>query len=231
GLERPAPVVVFFYGGSWEKGSKDRYLFVGQAFASAGAVVVIPDYRTWPEVMFPAFLEDGAKAVAWVQENIGRFGGDQEQVTLMGHSAGAHIAAMVALDRSFLTAAGGEPAGLDALVGIAGPYDFLPIRDPTVKKIFDVDDEQRTQPINFVRPGAPRTLLLHGGDDTTVVAKNSRNLAKALVDAGVPVDLHIYDEIGHLEIVAALAAPLRWIADTREDAVRFLDLEKADPTS
>lgn len=230
-LEGPAPVVVFFYGGSWQTGSKERYLFAGEAFASSGAVVVIPDYRTWPEVMFPGFIEDGAAAVAWVQNNIDRFGGDPGRISLMGHSAGAHIAAMLALDRSFLDAAGGQPDRIDALIGLAGPYDFLPIQDRTVQKIFDVEDRERTQPSNFVRPGAPRTQLLHGDDDTTVVARNSRNLAAALERAGVPVDLRIYEGIGHLEIVAALAAPLRWITDSRKDVLRFLGLEEAERSS
>ena len=228
GLRAPAPVIVFFYGGSWQTGSKDRYLFAGQAFASAGAIVVIPDYRTWPEVMFPDFIEDGAQAVAWVEDNIEGFGGDPERISLMGHSAGAHIAAMLALDRSFLTAAGANPDRLEALIGLAGPYDFLPIRARTVKKIFAVEDRQQTQPITFVRPGAPRALLLHGDEDGTVLAKNSRNLAAALERAGVPVTLEIYEGIGHLEIVAALAAPLRWLADSREDVLRFLGLEEAE---
>lgn len=223
-LKAPAPVIVFFYGGRWESGSKDSYVFAAQAFASAGAVVVIPDYRLYPEVIFPTFLEDAAAAVAWVQHEIARFGGDPARLALAGHSAGAHVAALVALDRSYLEAAGGAPEQIDALIGIAGPYDFLPIRDPTIKQIFAVDDLQQTQPITFVRPQAPRTLLLHGRDDRTVGPHNSEHLAAALEQAGSEVTLHLYDRIGHIEIVAALAKPLRWLAPTRADALRFLGL-------
>lgn len=224
-----APVVVFFYGGSWESGAKERYLFAGEALASAGAVVVIPDYRLWPEVRFPEFVADGAAAVAWAQDNIAGHGGDPARIAVTGHSAGAHIAAMIVLDRSYLEGAGGDPEQLDALIGIAGPYDFLPIQDQTVKKIFSMPDMAATQPITFVREGAPRALLLHGRDDRTVLLRNSANLADALRAAGNEAELRLYDDIGHIEIVVALAAPLRWLADTRADILAFLGLGEKEP--
>jgi len=224
GISSAMPVVVFFYGGSWESGVRERYLFAAQALASAGAVVVIPDYRLWPEVKFPTFVEDGAAAVAWVQERIGAFGGDPARIAVAGHSAGAHIAALVVLDRSYLEAAGGDPTQIDALVGIAGPYDFLPIRDGTVKKIFAVEDIAATQPITFARAGAPRALLLHGADDRTVLPANSERLAAALEREGSAAEVRIYHGIGHIEIAAALAAPFRWLAPTRADILAFLGL-------
>ena len=73
------PVVVFFYGGSWQSGRRQDYSFVAQALTSRGCVVVIPDYRLYPEANFPAFVEDGAAAFAWVHEHISRFGGDPGQ--------------------------------------------------------------------------------------------------------------------------------------------------------
>lgn len=219
-----APVVVFFYGGSWETGARESYLFVGEALASAGAVVVIPDYRLWPEVMFPAFVEDGAAAVAWVQANIRDHGGDPSRIAIAGHSAGAHIAAMVALAPDYLAAAGGEPEAIDALIGIAGPYDFLPSEDRTIQRIFAVDDPPSSQPVNVVRDDPPRTLLLHGRDDRTVLPRHSLLLRDALEEAGGRTELELYDGIGHIEIVGALAPPLRWLADTRADVVDFLGL-------
>src|SRR4051794_11872106 len=89
-----APVVIFFYGGYWQGGSKSEYFFAAQGLVSKGFVTVMPDSRISPDVVFPAFVEDGATAVRWVHDHIAQFGGDPNRVYLMGHSAGAHIAAM-----------------------------------------------------------------------------------------------------------------------------------------
>ena len=218
----PAPVVVFFYGGRWVAGSKTDYRFVGEALAARGFVVVIPDYRLYPEVRFPTFVEDGAAAVAWVRRNIGRFGGEPWQIHLMGHSAGAHIAALLALDRRYLAAAGVEPGTLESFVGLAGPYDFLPLTDATVKRIFAADDLAATQPITFAEGSAPRALLLHGGDDRTVLPRNSQHLAAALEAAGGRAQLRLYPDLDHVALVAALAAPLRWLAPVLDDVTGFL---------
>ena len=223
---RPAPVIVFFYGGSWQAGDKDRYRFVGQAFASLGAIVAIPDYRLYPEVIFPGFVEDGAAAVAWVQHQIASRGGDPARIALVGHSAGAHIAAMVALDGRYLQAADGDPARLSAWVGLAGPYDFLPAEDPAVRRIFDVPDPPASQPVNRVSDAAPPALLLHGLDDRTVLPANSRRLALALQEAGSTAHLRLLEGVGHIEIIAALAAPLRWLAPVRPAIATFLDLRE-----
>jgi acetyl esterase/lipase len=218
----PAPVVVFFYGGRWEAGSKADYRFVGEALAARGFVVVIPDYRLYPEVRFPTFVEDGAAAVAWVRRNIGRFGGEPWQIHLMGHSAGAHIAALLALDRRYLATAGVEPGTLESFVGLAGPYDFLPLTDATLKRIFAADDLAATQPITFAEGSAPRALLLHGEDDRTVLPRNSQHLAAALEAAGGRAQLRLYPDLDHVALVAALAAPLRWLAPVLDDVTAFL---------
>jgi len=218
----PAPVVVFFHGGRWEAGSKADYRFVGEALAARGFVVVIPDYRLYPEVRFPTFVEDGAAAVAWVRRNIGRFGGEPWQIHLMGHSAGAHIAALLALDRRYLATAGVEPGTLESFVGLAGPYDFLPLTDATLKRIFAADDLAATQPITFAEGSAPRALLLHGEDDRTVLPRNSQHLAAALEAAGGRAQLRLYPDLDHVALVAALAAPLRWLAPVLDDVTAFL---------
>lgn len=223
GLEGPADVVVFFYGGGWDSGSKASYRFVGQALSSRGFVAVIPDYRLYPEVRFPAFVEDGAQAVAWVRDHIARFGGKPEPLHLMGHSAGAHIAAVLALDHHYLDDAGIDRRAVGSLIGLAGPYDFLPLSSPKLKRIFAVDDLKVTQPITFVDGGAPPTLLLHGRSDQTVWLRNSEHLASALDAAGVPVTLEVYDNLGHVALVASLAAPLRWLSPARDDITAFLE--------
>ena len=222
GLAGPAPVVVYFYGGRWETGDKDEFRFVGQALASRGFVAVIPDYRRYPEVRFPTLVEDGAAAVAWVRSNLGALGGDPGSLHLMGHSSGAHVAALLALDHHYLADAGVDRDAVTSLVGLAGPYDFLPLDDPTLEEIFAVEDMAATQPITFADRSAPPTLLVHGAGDETVLPANSEHLAEALAAAGNRVELEIYPGIGHVGLVIALAAPLRWLAPVLADVSAFL---------
>lgn len=218
-----ANVAVFFYGGRWEYGSKADYLFVGQALASKGIVTVIADYRLYPDVRFPGFLEDGAKAVGWVRRHIAGHGGDPDRVFLIGHSAGAHIAAMLSLDPTFLKAEHVRTEDLAGLIGLAGPYDFLPIRDPLVKEVFAVDDLAGTQPINHASAQAPDALFLTGRDDETVLPRNSVRLGDAIDGVGGDADVKIYDRIGHVGIVLAMASPFRWLAPTLDDIASFIE--------
>jgi acetyl esterase/lipase len=173
-------------------------------------------------VRFPTFVEDGAATVAWVQRNVGRFGCEPRQIHLMGHSAGAHIAVLLALDQRYLAAAGVEPGTLKSFVGFAGPYDFLPLTNATLKRIFAADDLAATQPLAFAGGGAPPALLLHGEDDRTVRPRNSRHLAAALAAFGNRAELKLYPDLDHVALVAALAAPLRWLAPVLDDVTAFL---------
>lgn len=222
GVTADADVAVFFYGGRWEYGSKRDYLFVGQALASKGIVTVIVDYRLHPDVQFPGFVEDGAKAVGWVKRHIADHRGDPERIHLIGHSAGAHIAAMLSLDARFLSAEGVDVEDLQGLVGLAGPYDFLPIKDPVVKEVFAVDDLEATQPITHVSEQAPRALFLTGADDETVLPRNSKRLGKAIEAAGGDSDVKVYERIGHVSIILALASPFHWLAPTLDDIAMFI---------
>ncbi|MGI9511246.1 MAG: alpha/beta hydrolase [Geminicoccaceae bacterium] len=217
-----AGVAVFFYGGRWEYGSKADYLFVGQALASKGITTVIADYRLFPDVRFPSFVEDGAQVVSWARRNVLERGGDPNKIYLIGHSAGAHLAAMLSLEPKFLASVGIPVADIEGLIGLAGPYDFLPIRDPVVKEVFAVDDLDDTQPITHADGQAPRTLLLTGDDDETVLPRNSLRLAEVINAAGGDADVKTYERIGHVGIVLAMASPFRWLAPTLEDVVAFI---------
>jgi acetyl esterase/lipase len=226
----PFPVVVFFYGGSWQNGQREDYFFAGASLASRGFVAVLPDYRKYPQVVFPGFLEDGALAVAWAKRNAARFGGDPSRVFLMGHSAGAHIAAMLSLDSRYLGAQGLDPKDLAGLVGLAGPYDFLPLRDPVLKTIFAPESTiARTQPITFVTPGAPRAFLATGADDTTVNPRNTANLAAKLRAAGASVREKRYEGLNHYTLIGALGEPLRSRNPVFEDVIAFLQEASAAP--
>jgi acetyl esterase/lipase len=204
------PMVVFFYGGSWDSGGRGQYLFVAEALVSRGFVVAVPDYRVFPEVVFPAFVEDGARAVAWARRNARSHGADPGRIFLMGHSAGAHIAAMLSFDARYLDAVGENPSDLAGLIGLAGPYDFLPLTDERLKLIFaPAATIARTQPIAFVHGGEPPALLITGDKDGLVSPGNTERLARRLREVGSRVVEVREAGLNHVTIVGYLAAPLR----------------------
>ena len=218
GAER-LPIIVFFYGGSWNSGTKDGYAFAGRALAARGFLVAIPDYRLVPEVRFPAFLEDGAAAVRWVRAHAGRYGGDPDRIVLAGHSAGAYNAAMLSLDPRWL---GPDRTAIKGFVGLAGPYDFLPFDTPASQAAFgEAPDPPATQPVRFASPGDPPALLLVAGKDDLVRPRNAISLAAALTRAGVPAEVRTYDEIGHIGILTALSRLFRGKAPVLRDVAEF----------
>lgn len=219
-----APVVVFFYGGSWNSGSKDDYGFVGEALASRGIVVVIADYRLYPQVRYPAFLQDGAQAVAWTHQHIADYGADPKQLYVMGHSSGAYNASMLALDGRWLNAVGLSPSIFKGWIGLAGPYDFLPIENRDVRPVFFYPDSPpESQPINHVSAGAPPTLLIASTDDDLVnPTRNTGGLANKLRAAGVPVEVFYFSKTSHATLVASISRPLRWLAPVLDRVSGFI---------
>lgn len=218
----PLPVVVFFYGGGWNSGYRGGYAFAARAIAARGFVVVVPDYRLVPEVRFPAFVDDAAAAIRWTVDHIAASGGDPARIAVAGHSAGAHIALLVTLDRHYLAAAG-VPGAVKAAVGLAGPYDFLPLDAQSAIDAFgQAPDRQATQPIHFVRADAPPALLLTGDADDTVKPRNTASLAAALRGVGAPVEVRTYPGVGHIGILLALSKPFRGKADVLATMTKFL---------
>ncbi len=218
-LQSELPVIIFIHGGSWQDGSKDGYSFVGRALASRGFLVAVPNYRLVPEVRYPAFLEDNAAAVRWVIDNATAYGGDPSRIVLVGHSAGAYNAAMLALDERWLKS---ERQSVKGFVGLAGPYDFLPLDGPVTQAAFgDEEKPDTTQPIAFATADDPPVLLLHGAKDTTVESRNSETLRDRLVRAGADAQLKIYPELGHVEILTALSRPFRAKAPVLDDTAKF----------
>jgi acetyl esterase/lipase len=219
-----APIVVFFYGGGWVDGQREMYRFVGATLAAHGIVAVIPDYRVYPEVRFPAFIEDGAKAVAWARAHGAAYGGDPARLFLMGHSAGAQIATMLSLDPTWLAAEGMDPArDIAGVIGLAGPYDFLPLDTPTLKAIFGPSQTwARSQPINYVTAHAPPMFLAAARWDTTVDPGNTARLAARLRVSGDTVVERVYKFVGHRTLMGAFATPFTWLAPVRADVLRFI---------
>lgn len=218
-----APVVIFFYGGALQSGYKELYRYLAKALARRGYVAVIPDYRIYPEVCYPDFLDDGARVVRWVKDNIARFGGDPDKLFLKGHSAGAHIAAMLSIDAHWLGKVGLDPRrDIAGLIGIAGPYDLMPLRDEKLKMIFGGVDRPETQPIYHVAPGAPPALLMTGSRDHLVEPGNSVRLAARLVAAGNLATVLTYRRVGHFIIIAAIAPFLRLLVPVMRDVDAFI---------
>jgi acetyl esterase/lipase len=219
--DRPRPdgkAVVFFYGGSWDSGSKGDYLFVAQALTASGYTVIIPDYRLYPEVRFPAFVQDGAQAVRWASDRVG-----SDRLFVMGHSAGAHIALLLMTNTPYLAAAGVDRMKLRGVIGLSGPYDFLPLTSAKLIDIFGGANNPEMEAITFAKAPLPPALLIHGTADDTVYPRNSEHLAAAWRKAGAPVELQLYPGVSHIDVVASFADLLQSRAPTRRDVLAWLD--------
>ena len=219
------PVVVFFYGGSWNRGEKADYKFAGEALASRGVLTLVADYRLYPEVRYPDFLRDSARALGYGLKEAAHLGGDPKRVFVMGHSAGGYNAAMLALDGRWLGEIGRKPTELAGFIGLAGPYEFLPMTNPDAQPVFfHPDYPPDTQPIAFVNAAGPRTFLGAAVKDSLIdPQRNTVALAAKLQAAGVPVTLKMYDSVNHVTLVASLARPLRFLAPTLDDVMAFID--------
>ena len=199
-----------------------HYEFVASALTRAGFPVIIPDYRLFPDVTFPAFVEDGAAAVTWAVRNADELGISTDAVFLMGHSAGAHIASLVALDQSYLSRHSDPEISIRAWIGLSGPYDFLPIEGGFLLDVFPEPSRDQSQPVNYVTSTAPPALLIHGTGDTTVRIENSKSLASRLHEQGVAARLETYDGVGHVGVMLALAPTLDFLADTLQDSRDYI---------
>jgi acetyl esterase/lipase len=217
-----APVLLFIYGGSWQMGSKDIYKFLGQAFASKGIVTVVADYRLYPQVKYPAFVQDSAMAFKFVHDNIATYGGDPKKIFLAGHSAGAYNVVMLDSDLHYLKDAGADPAWIRGVIGMAGPYDFLPLTDPKLIDMFGGDRVEATQPIHYIDGKRAPMLLAYGTDDDTVAPKNSINMAAKLRSFGSEVELKSYPGVGHIGIILSLAPGFRGNTTLRDDVTQFV---------
>lgn len=217
-------VIIFYYGGNWDSGERADYKFVAEALVGHGYIVVIPDYRVYPEVLFPGFMEDPVSAAKWVKTNIKKYNGDANKVFLAGHSAGAHIAVMMAINSEYLAEASLKPNDFVGVIGLAGPYDFLPLKSDRLKVMFGSEAEQwKSQPINFVDGKNPPLFLAVGMKDGTVWPRNTYNLAKKIKEKNGLVEVHEFASYGHVDMVAKLAKPLRGNGELLKSVITFID--------
>lgn len=218
------PVALFFYGGSWNRGSRSDYRFIGEALASRGVLTVVADYRLYPQVRYPDFLRDGASALAWTLRESTHYGGDPSRVFVMGHSAGAYNAAMLALDDRWLAAEQIDLRALAGWIGLAGPYDFVPIVNPEVQPVFHHPNVPAdSQPIVYTDRQGIRCFLGAAPSDSLVnPQRNTQQLADRLRQRGTDVSLHWYERTNHVTLAAAFSRPLRWLAPVLDDVERFV---------
>ena len=219
------PVVVFFYGGSWTRGERADYRFVGEALAAQGVLTLVADYRLYPEARYPAFLDDSARALAWGLEHARGLGGDPKRVFVMGHSAGGYNAAMLALDPRWLGATGHAPAELAGWIGLAGAYEFLPLGpdSPARPVFFHPDYPAGSQPIDYPRPDSRRAFLgVPRADKVVSPQRSTLAMATKLRDLGVPVELHVYDGVNHALLIGAFGRPLRGLAPVLADVAAWI---------
>ena len=221
----PRPVLVFFYGGGWYAGDKDLYGWAAQALAARGFVVVVPDYRLVPEVHFPAFVEDAAAATAMAGRIAAQYGGDPARLGVMGHSAGAHLAMMITLDRRYMAAVE-APDLIKAAAGLAGPYDFLPLDTPSSVNAFGrAPDLTLTQPVSFVRADAPPIWAGHGVNDKVVHAEDTTILCERMHAVGGRCEAKLYPGLSHEDLIATFSPLFRRKGPVLDDVVAFFHRE------
>ncbi len=202
-----APVLVFVHGGGWTSGDKALYGYLGRAFAQQGYVTVIPNYRLSPAVQHPAHVQDVARALRWVYNRIAAYGGDPEQIVLMGHSAGGHLVSLVALDDRYLWEQGLTPEVLSGVIPISGVYDLTAV--PGFAEVFGNDPERRrdASPLTHAQEGDPPPfpfLILYARHDIPTLDRQAQAFYGALAARGADAELFEIPDRDHRTIVTSL---------------------------
>ena len=208
------PVIVFWHGGSWQGGDKSGYKFMGKALSKLGSTVVIPNYRLYPEVKFPSFIEDGALAVAWVAKKY-----PDSKIFLMGHSAGAHIASMLTFEDTYLKNAGVNLDKIGGFIGISGPYNFT--LGPKIAPVFSNSSKELWNPLDRLRYPKP-ALLIYGKRDRTVATSNSKELYKKLSELGGKPLMITYSLFGHISILLPFILRLNGFPGLKKSINQFI---------
>ncbi len=216
-------VVLFFYGGSWQFGSKDQYLFFAQALTERGYTVVVANYRLAPEVHFPAFLDDSAAALVWTHQHIANYGGNPARLFIAGHSAGAYNAMMLTLNDNYVKKAGGTMDMIHGTIGISGPYKFLPLQDDNLAALFGGAERPETEAYTFADHRTSPMLLATGTDDDLVDPEHTTLMAARQRELGTDVTTHYYEGTGHIGIILSTARGFRSKTTLLQDISSFVD--------
>ncbi len=219
------PVLVYVYGGSWNSGNKELYAPIAQRLLPEGVIVVVPDYRIYPEGKYREQTDDVAAALAWTLENIEKYGGDPARVVLGGQSAGAHLSALALLDEQWLAKYGHSSAEVCGYYGISGVYDINAQMDfersngrtaPIMTAVMEGPDNfTAASPATYVRSGLPPILLIHGDADETVPISVSENFQAKLESIGARSEFVVYPGAGHSGLLfdALASDPARLVTD------------------
>jgi acetyl esterase/lipase len=223
------PVVIYIHGGAWSQGDKDLFIYLGEVLRDMGFTGVIINYRLTPDVTHPAHVEDCASAVAWVYKNIQKYGGNPENIFLCGHSSGAHLASLLALDEKYLSKHDVSKANITGVISLAGVYRLYKEKGENVPPFFAEvfssafgDDEQTridASPINHVKKNAVVFLILFGEKENRYMKKQSIDFFEALVDKDVEAEIRELTGLDHVSIVTEIWNKDSEIADIIEDFV------------
>jgi len=221
-----APVVVFVHGGSWDTGTKNIYKFVGEAFAGQGYTTVIPNYRLYPEVMYPEFINDTAAAIAYTAKRY-----SEQGVIVIGHSAGAYNAMMVTVEPEYLRAQGVDVCrAIAGMVGLAGPYGAFPLKADKYVTIFPDRHTADDAPVNLINGPTPPLYMAIGDADTTVSELHSLKLQEIIRARGGLADFKIYPDLTHTSVVKVLSRYFDEDSELKADIMSFIaaNSEKRD---
>lgn len=236
-------VIVFVYGGAWDSGHKDNYKFAAVELAKLGYITAVPNYRLYPDVKFPHFIEDVASACAALPQQLVSLGLKPQvslqhplSIILIGHSAGAHTVAMLNTEPKYLKQAEAN-IKIQACIGLAGPYD-LPLDDPLVTgkfdgvQLHDISEQQHdmghvhnhhdANPINLATDKMSKMLLMHGRADETVGLYHLERFSQRLTELKVEHQTIIYDKVPHRHIVGGLSKLFQFMNPVYKDIAAYL---------
>ena len=199
------PVLVFLFGGGFRYGDKSRPRLIGESFAKTGTIVVAPNYRT--NAAFPTFIEDAAKAVAHVRQELRTSRDDPRSIIVSGWSAGAYIGGAVSYDGRYLDAQGLPSDTVSGFIGLAGPYRGGLCAGARCDSIFPPATKADWPVASFVDPGDPPMLLVQGTLDNYVDIANLETLAAAGDAAGLDVTTLVVEKRSHRSVMSDMESP------------------------
>jgi acetyl esterase/lipase len=212
-----APVLLFIHGGSWEDGSKNIYKFLAEGFTSEGFDVVVPNYRLYPEAVYPQMIEDTALSVAFTAKQF-----DGRPLVIMGHSAGAYNVLMTGLDKNYLAQAGGDLCqSVAGIVSLSGPTGIIPLSEEPFITIFPDRFTKEDAPLNNVTDISPPIFFGHGAEDKTVYPQNSERLAETIKARGGVANVEIYLDMDHTDAVRVLSRHFDGGSSLKDDIIKF----------
>jgi acetyl esterase/lipase len=191
------PVFFFIHGGAWRGGKKDLYGPIGKTFAAQGIAFVATNYRLSPKVKHPAHIEDVAQAFAWVVGNLGKRGANLKQVFVSGHSAGGHLAALLATDESYLKTHKLSLSEIRAVVPISGVYI---VGGERLASVFG-EDGKKASPLTHVKGKLPPFLVLYADKEMAGLGKQAEAFGAAMKKASCDVEVKVIKDRDHISII------------------------------